>query len=123
MSLSAEEVVRMLDATPAATVALYASLHDSLSEGRLVIGASHGRIAQFCDLSAWFGKGNVVDIPALEWLCRQRQPRTWITDGGVTGVGDKTCVTLDARAADLVRLGGIGVYTSVPEYMGRPRRG
>lgn len=122
MSLTIEEVGRVLDRAPAATVALYASLPHTLCEGRLVVVASRGRLVESADLATWFGEGNVVDVPALEWLCTQPGPRSWVTDGVVTGVDDMPHQTLDARAAVLVQHGRIAVYESLSDLW-RPTRG
>ena len=34
------------------------------------------------------GSCNVIDGPALDWLAAQAEPRFWLSDGLVTGVGD-----------------------------------
>jgi hypothetical protein len=123
MSLETEDIARMLDVTPDATVALYASIPSSLDEGLLVIVASRGRLAELSGFDTLFGPGNVVDIPALEWLCHQREPRTWISDGIVTGEGDIRSAVIDARAKDLVRRGRIAVRPWIVEYIQQRRHG
>jgi hypothetical protein len=74
-------------------------------------------MVEFSTLGDWFGPGNVVDIPALEWLCHQRGPRTWISDGVVTGEGDAGCEALASRAGELVQRGRIEVHASIPDYL------
>lgn len=49
-----------------------------------------------------FGGGNVVDLPALEWLARQHAPRIWVSDGRVTGVHDTPCPELWRRCKRVV---------------------
>lgn len=37
------------------------------------------------------GPHNVIDLPALRWLADQpTRPRIWVSDMGVTGIGDQT---------------------------------
>jgi hypothetical protein len=50
-----------------------------------------------------FSRGNVVDLPALEWLARQPQPRVWLSDGAVTGVGDRISQALRERCYAVCR--------------------
>jgi len=38
--------------------------------------------------------GNVVDLPAIDWLTRQPAPRVWVSDQQCTGVGDRGSTTL-----------------------------
>jgi hypothetical protein len=44
-----------------------------------------------------FASDNVVDLPALEWLAKQPLPRFWISDGIVTGAGDRGSEVLKRR--------------------------
>ena len=117
MSLNETDVERVVAVAPASTIGLYASLPNDLDAGRLVIVAAHGRIADLSQIGSWLGKGNVVDIPALEWLCGQTAPRVWICDGGVTGVGDEAARNLKREAAELVRRGRIRRFASVAEFL------
>jgi hypothetical protein len=90
MNWSAERTRRLIDICPALTVAVYAGRPGNQS-GVLTILARNGRA---CDAKFDYkeahnhGYGNVVDGPALEWLCKQAGPRVWFCDGAVTGKGD-----------------------------------
>jgi hypothetical protein len=98
MSLEAESLDRLLLATPPGTrVAIYSGSED---RGTLRIVAEGTRRAASEHLKTP-GRGNIVDLPALEWLARQPQPRVWVTDGGVTGVGDRPSKALGARCRAL----------------------
>ena len=123
MFLGDGDIERLLAVAPAAKVALYASCPDDLDCGRLVVVATQGRVADVSALDGWFGAGNVVDIPALEWLSRQQHPRVWISDGGISGVGDRPAANLTRAAADLVRRGRIRRFESVTTYLPARRRG
>jgi hypothetical protein len=68
MSLDAAAIDRIASATAgAAQVAMYSGRDD---EGELRLIARDGRRADARHLSP-FGKGNVVDEPALHWLAGQ----------------------------------------------------
>ncbi len=98
MSLEAEALDRLLLATPPGTrVAIYSGSED---RGTLRIVAEGARRAAAEHLKTP-GRGNIVDLPALEWLARQPRPRVWVTDGGVTGVGDRPSKVLGARCRAL----------------------
>lgn len=90
MELPSEEIAALLDIAPAATVAMYSGHAES---GFLTIIGERGKIAaplaidQARDLA---GFGNIIDLPALEWLAKQPAPRLWVCDGVVTGVHDQT---------------------------------
>jgi hypothetical protein len=100
MSLEVADLDRLLLATPLGMrVAIYSG---SGEVGELRIVADGGRRAVSEHL-ARFGSGNVVDLPALEWLAKQSLPRLWISDGGVTGVGDRGSQALKRRCEALCR--------------------
>lgn len=85
MRLCASDVDRIVKHAPSATlVAIYSGRH---GEGELRIVARNGRRAVAEDLTP-FGPGNLIDLPALEWLAKQPGPRVWLSDARVTGVND-----------------------------------
>jgi hypothetical protein len=92
MSLSFEEVEEILTRWPAVTIATYSGFDD---RGILRIVAKNGRRASTKWLNPPAGSNNMVDGPALDWLAKQKSPRVWISDGGVTGLG--------GHSVDLVR--------------------
>jgi hypothetical protein len=86
MSLDAKDIDRIIADAPGATlVAIYSGRGN---EGELRVVVRDGRRAGVGGLEP-FGGANVVDVPALEWLAKQREPRVWISDGSVTGCGDR----------------------------------
>lgn len=104
MSLSADSLDRLLLATPAgALVAIYSGRG---TEGELRIVASGTRRAGPKHLKP-FARGNIVDVPALEWLARQPEPRLWVSDGAVTGVGDHASDAIEERCTAIVKKGRI----------------
>jgi hypothetical protein len=96
-----EEIVR--SAGGAAVVAIYSGRGD---EGELrIVARGDWRVASE-DLVP-FGGGNVVDLPALQWLAKQPTPRCWISDGHVTGVDDHGCPIVLERCQEVAARAGI----------------
>lgn len=85
MAVSAEILRKLLDKAPRATIARY---NGGGENGKLIILARDGRRVQDSEIGGG-GSGNVVDGPALKWLAQQPGPRYWISDGCVTGIGDR----------------------------------
>jgi hypothetical protein len=56
-----------------------------------------------------------VDVPALEWLAKQREPRVWISDGGVTGCGDRPSPKIERTCRSLCTGGRIVQVRSAEE--------
>jgi hypothetical protein len=104
MSITAEEVEEIVRAAGgAAVVAIYSGSGDA---GELrIVARGDRRVAS--DQFESFGSGNVVDLPALEWLAKQPAPRLWLSDGCVTGVGDQGCDQLLERCKSVVERGRI----------------
>jgi hypothetical protein len=97
MSLTLDDLDRIVAAAPAATIATYSGRS---THGTLHIVARKGRVANSDGLRAAqsSGNGNIVDGPALRWLAKQQAPRLWVSDGYVTGKHDHTSVDLGAEA-------------------------
>ena len=83
MSLHNAQVEELLHLAPASTLAVYAGQG---SEGNLRIMVRRGRMVGASEVRTT-GGGNDVDFRALCWLARQRGPRYWISDGGVSCIG------------------------------------
>jgi len=112
MALDAAGIDRILEASSGAAIVAIYSGHER--EGELRIVARDGKRADAAHLVPK-GRGNVVDEPALAWLARQQEPRLWISDGGVTGVGDVTSPELQRRCAELCRRGRVTRVRTVEE--------
>jgi len=114
MSLSASEVDEILRRWPAVTVATYCG---SGEHGELWIVASKGKRATKRDLHPNLG-GNVVDGPCLDWLSKQKMPRVWISDGGVSGIGDNFGNAFYVDAAVKMKRGKIKRLANVHDLLG-----
>ena len=100
MSLSVDEVEKIVrTAGGAAVVAVYSGKGDV---GELRIVAKGDRRATNEHFKP-FGGGNVVDLPALQWLSKQPEPRLWVSDGCVTGVSDTGCEVILENCHDLAK--------------------
>jgi hypothetical protein len=106
MHLTTDELSALVSRSLAATVAIYAGLPGDES-GSLRIVAKNGRFTPIEEVTSNFGKGNVVDGHALRWLSRQPGPRIWVSDGIVTGLGDKAGANLDLARDRILRDGRI----------------
>jgi len=104
MSLSSSDILRLLNEAPLARIALYSGDDDV---GTLRIVADNGRMADEGDITRRFGGNNEVDIHSLEWLTKQPGPRLWVSDGLVTGRGDRHFPVLTSEANRLMDRGDI----------------
>jgi hypothetical protein len=117
MDLSAEEIRAILDRAPAATVAMYSG---HATTGTVSVIAKAGRMATDREIDrrrGQVGGGNIIDGPALRWLAKQAEPRTWICDGIVTGKGDSRRLNLTLEANQLAKAGRITRHASVAHYL------
>jgi len=88
MALKREQVIEILKVAPGATVAIYSDMDEGAGSPNIHILAKNGKCVEEKNMPD-FGKGNGVDLPALEWAISQRkgkEPVVWVTDGGVCTV-------------------------------------
>jgi len=87
MSLSETELEKLIRFAPAVMTGVYHGDKDT-NHGILWIVSAHGRMAgpeEIHKIEEVDYHYNIVDVPALDWLTKQRPPRIWVSDGGVTG--------------------------------------
>jgi hypothetical protein len=86
MSITHNDIVKILEASPGATVIAYSQMDSECKETNAWVLADKGRMVENVPQ---MGQGNGVDYPALEWAVKHRQhssaPVIWITDGGTCG--------------------------------------
>jgi len=112
MSLSSEDVEKLVrSAGGAAVVAIYSGRAD---EGELRVVARGDRRVE-SEFFEPFGSGNIVDLPALQWLSRQPVPRLWVSDGCVTGVGDEGCHKILEACVAVTKRAGIRRFETAKE--------
>lgn len=102
MGLSHAEIFEICGKIPGAIIGVYTGMH-SAGYGKLIVAAINGRILERKRLveERKGGGANMVDGPALEWLCSQPRPRVWVSDGAVTGRNE---CTNDALIEDANRI-------------------
>lgn len=101
ISIPVEQIKMILTQAPAATVAMYSG---SGVSGTLWVLARRGR--RVATIPRRPG-GNCVDGPALRWLAKQKAPRIWVCDEGVTGVYDHQAPGMVTEARNICRVFGI----------------
>ena len=105
MSLSEQDLHRIVTTAPAATIAIYSGTGKT---GTLSVIGRKGRVVTSTGLhSVRRGNGNIVDGPALRWLAKQQAPRIWVSDGHVTGCHDRTHPDLAVDAQLICQKAGI----------------
>lgn len=107
MSFNHNDIRDIVEAAPGCTVAMYTEVGWSKGSTtpNLWILAEKGRICKTSDMPD-HRSGNVVDYPALKWAVKQRQrsasPVIWVSDGGVTGLGDSSHEALSRQVGKYV---------------------
>lgn len=101
MSVQSEDILKILNAAPGATVALYAHKEGSKNVPNFWVLAKDGKMVD--KLPHRHGGGNGVDGPALRWAIKakrfQNEPVLWVCDGAVTdGKHDTSYSHLTAEA-------------------------
>lgn len=115
MAIQPDQLRLILKHSPAAAVACYGSAAGSSNKSGVLVSVAEEGVVMKEDfhVSSLIGSGNVVDGPALRWLSTMPEPRIWISDGQVTGVGDgqmpgmkEECEAISKKAR-IVRCGSI----------------
>lgn len=104
MRVDSSDVLKILNAAPGATVALYAHREGSKDVPNFWVLAKDGKMID--KLPERHGMGNGVDGPALRWAIKAKrfvnEPLLWVCDGHVTdGEHDSTYAHLTAEARAL----------------------
>ena len=99
MDFDGQDILDVMSEVPAVTIAMY---NGHSSDGALRIIARNGRRVNDDYLYQHSGYGNVVDLPALEWLGRQEPKRIWVSDMQVVPVNGTSKEAL-RQCADAVK--------------------
>lgn len=113
MGLEASAVETIIRLVPGITLAFYSGYTND--DGALHIIMRNGRCIDLSQLDDGYkkGGGNIVDGPALQWLGAQPRPRLWVSDGGVTGVGDRSANHLADEARAIIKAKKIKQLTNI----------
>lgn len=85
----------------------YGALRIVARDGRVVAkdvmhnGIDSGPYASYSNENRYYGNGNTVDGPALDWLARQPGPRIWVSDAVVTGYDHGSSIELFHECMEL----------------------
>jgi hypothetical protein len=119
MNLKETEVERILANAPATVIAVYSGDRD---KGILRVLARDGKRVTGDLVKRPAGSCNVIDGPALDWLAKQAEPRFWMSDGLVTGVGDASGTGNTTYANRVCQDSKITRVRTVPELLAALRR-
>jgi hypothetical protein len=112
MNLDTADLDQIMKSSSGATVVAYSSSGGDEPNTHLVAHESR----RVRDLPNFAG-GNGIDAPALLWAIKnyrkQNAPVLWITDGGVTGVGDTSNRNLRAQCHKLAKRYGVTIAPNV----------
>ena len=112
MNLDTDDLDQIMKSSSGATVVAYSSNGGDEPNTHLVAHESR----RVRDLPNFAG-GNGIDAPALLWAIKnyrkQNAPVLWITDGGVTGVGDTSNRNLRAQCHKLAKRYGVTIAPNV----------
>jgi hypothetical protein len=113
MSLNEDHIFRLIEARPAAVVAVYCGAG---REGILRVIVRKGQMVSKSQMHPSLGC-NVVDYPALLWLGRQKGPRLWVCDGYVTGIGDRSSLQVTRACTEAQIRGSIKRFQNMEDLM------
>lgn len=102
MSPTPEGLLHIVEAAAGALVACYNGSAEGWGVIR-VLARDGRRVADRLVAPPLDSCGNVIDGPALRWLASKPAPRIWVSDGGVTGVGDNSSRELRREAEEICR--------------------
>lgn len=101
MNLSTQQINDLVQLAPAISVAIYSGNDNDGVCRELVY---NGRKVHNGQIRKPAAGNNVVDGPAIkEWLAKQPMPRVWISDGVVTGIGDRYAFNLCKEVKQLIK--------------------
>lgn len=116
MNLTDKQILSILRYSAGATIATYCGRSDREAvDGRIIIMAKAGRVVK--QVPQQYGYGNIIDGPALEWLCSQPAPRWWICDGLVTGIHEAQNDNLVDICTALKKKGRIKQFYTTKEFI------
>lgn len=97
MSINNKHIEKIVNSCSGILIAIYSGHGDN---GELHIIAKKNLILRRLP---YRNGGNIIDLPALQWLGRQKLPRVWLSDGQVTGKEDKTYSGITNTCKNLVK--------------------
>ena len=115
MSFSREQLTKIIENAPGATVAVYSDKGDPSMTNLWVVSHKGKMVNELPSV----GMGNGVDFPAIEWGVKQKQtsksPIIWVTDGGVCGANGTYESVLAMQCINFCKKNNIVVVPHVDE--------
>ena len=115
MSFSREQLTKIIENAPGATVAVYTDKGDPTMTNLWVVSHKGKMVNELPSV----GYGNGVDFPAIEWGVKQKQtsksPIVWVTDGGVCGAHGNYEAVLAMQCINFCKKNNIIVVPHVDE--------
>jgi hypothetical protein len=115
MSFSREQLTKIIENAPGATVAVYTDRGDPNMTNLWVVSHKGKMVNELPSV----GQGNGVDFPAIEWGVKQKQtsksPIIWVTDGGVCGAHGNYEAVLAMQCINFCKKNNIVVVPHVDE--------
>ena len=115
MSFSREQLTKIIENAPGATVAVYTDRGDPNMTNLWVVSHKGKMVNELPSV----GQGNGVDFPAIEWGVKQKQtsksPIIWVTDGGVCGANGSYEAVLAMQCINFCKKNNIVVVPHVDE--------
>lgn len=119
MNLTPDDLIKIIDKSPMATLAIYYGNdgrskrgRDAKPAGMVRVLAKDGFRRSREDIIKIVGEklnGNSVDLEAVEWLLEQPSPRTMVTDRGFCGCGQTAIALAHTKLNEAERTGEITV--------------
>jgi len=100
MELNYNDVEKLVKAGCGCTVATYSG-NSHTNKGKLHILSQNGNMVSKMPNNIRLGC-NIIDVPVLLWLSKQRGHKLWVCDGHVTGKGNYKYQSITAECARLV---------------------
>ena len=115
MSFSREQLTKIIENAPGATVAVYTDRGDPNMTNLWVVSHKGKMVNELPSV----GQGNGVDFPAIEWGVKHKQtsrsPIIWVTDGGVCGANGSYEAVLAMQCINFCKKNNIVVVPHVDE--------
>lgn len=121
MSLTNDDVETLVTKAKHGTIAAYTGNYLRKMGWTVILAKNWMTVPSVRGAMPYMGGNNLVDGPAIRWLCTQPEPRVWISDGEVNGlISDgyaAESVDLTREVDALVKRYKITRYETITDYL------